>query len=59
MKGSHRGHAACAGSAEQRAPNDRLLIALAARRAVPDELYDMASASGAGPLARFVRVTLR
>ena len=34
------------------------LIALAARRAVPGELYDMASASGAGPWARFARVTL-
>ncbi len=34
------------------------LIALAARRAVPDELYDMASASGAGPWSRFARVTL-
>jgi multiple sugar transport system permease protein len=34
------------------------LIALAARRAVPGELYEMASASGAGPWARFVRVTL-
>jgi multiple sugar transport system permease protein len=34
------------------------LIALAARRAVPGELYDMASASGAGPWARLVRVTL-
>lgn len=34
------------------------LIALAARRAVPRELYDMASASGAGPGARMVRVTL-
>ena len=34
------------------------LIALAARRAVPVELYDMASASGAGPWARLVRVTL-
>ena len=34
------------------------LIALAARRAVPGELYDMASASGAGPVARFARVTL-
>jgi multiple sugar transport system permease protein len=34
------------------------LIALAARRAVPGELYDMASASGAGPWARFTRVTL-
>lgn len=34
------------------------LIALAARRAVPGELYDMASSSGAGPWARFVRVTL-
>ena len=37
---------------------DGFLIALAARRAVPGELYDMASASGAGPLARFARVTL-
>jgi multiple sugar transport system permease protein len=34
------------------------LIALTARHAVPGELYDMASASGAGPWARFVRVTL-
>ena len=35
-----------------------LLIAMAARRAVPEELYDMATASGAGPWARFVHVTL-
>jgi multiple sugar transport system permease protein len=34
------------------------VVALAARRAVPSELYDMASASGAGPWARLVRVTL-
>ena len=34
------------------------LIALTARRAVPDELYDMASATGAGPVHRFLRVTL-
>jgi multiple sugar transport system permease protein len=34
------------------------LIALAARRAVPGELYDLASSSGAGPWARFLRVTL-
>ncbi|MGH2629268.1 MAG: carbohydrate ABC transporter permease, partial [Actinomycetota bacterium] len=37
---------------------EAFLIALAARRAVPGELYEMASASGAGPWARFVRVTL-
>jgi multiple sugar transport system permease protein len=37
---------------------ESFLIALAARRAVPGELYDMASASGAGPAARFARVTV-
>ena len=34
------------------------LIALAARRAVPRELYDTAAASGAGPMAQLSRVTL-
>ncbi|MGB7806761.1 MAG: sugar ABC transporter permease [Actinomycetota bacterium] len=34
------------------------LLALAARRGVPQELYDVASAHGAGPWSRFVRVTL-
>ncbi len=34
------------------------VIALAARRAVPRELYDVAAASGAGPWARLVRITL-
>jgi multiple sugar transport system permease protein len=34
------------------------LLALIARRQVPDELYEIASLSGAGGLSRFVRVTL-
>ena len=34
------------------------LVALAARRAVPSQLYDMAAAHGAGPGARLMRVTL-
>jgi multiple sugar transport system permease protein len=35
-----------------------LLIALAGRRAVPDELYETAAAAGAGPWSRFARITL-
>jgi multiple sugar transport system permease protein len=34
------------------------LLALVARRQVPDELYEIASLSGAGRWSRFVRVTL-
>ncbi len=34
------------------------VVAMAARRAVPQELYDLASSQGAGPMARFLRVTL-
>ena len=34
------------------------LIAVAARREIPDELYDLAAEQGAGPVGRLVRITL-
>lgn len=34
------------------------VVALAARRAVPDGLYDLAASQGAGPTSRFLRVTM-
>jgi multiple sugar transport system permease protein len=34
------------------------LIAVAARREIPDELYDLAAEQGAGPFGRLVRITL-
>ena len=35
-----------------------VLLAIAARRQIPDQLYEMAAEQGAGPFARLVRVTL-